>query len=168
MSTSQDFIDKFNSPEYGVWFSMIKRCHDPNNKAYKDYGGRGIVVCDRWLGFDGFDNFIMDMGHRPSNDLSLDRINNDGSYSLENCRWATRKEQARNRRSNKLFTVNGITKTIAEWAEWTEQTGVDQKVISARVRFGWTAELAIFSPLREKANVAIGSKYGKWTVISNI
>ena len=88
------------NPTYSSWQSMRHRCSDPTHSGYDNYGGRGIVVCDRWGGPDGFLNFLADMGERPEG-LTLDRINNDGNYELKNCRWATPKEQAKNRRSIK-------------------------------------------------------------------
>jgi hypothetical protein len=84
------------TPEYGIWRNMRRRCTDPKDKRFKDYGGRGITVCDRW---SSFAKFLEDMGKRPSPELTLDRENNDQGYSLENCRWATQSEQAMNRRS---------------------------------------------------------------------
>lgn len=88
-----------NHPLYGTWAAMINRCTNPNCDGYKDYGGRGIKVCDEWLNSPA--NFIINMGKKPSSEHSLDRINNDGNYCPENCRWATHEQQTRNRRPRK-------------------------------------------------------------------
>lgn len=94
--------------EYRVWSSMKSRCLNKNHHAYKDYGGRGITVCDRWLAYDGFENFILDMDWRPTSDYSLDRINNSGNYEPSNCRWALRSIQQGNRRKSRLNTSGYI------------------------------------------------------------
>jgi hypothetical protein len=163
MSKSQEFIDKFNSPEYGVWFSMIKRCHDHKHKAYKNYGGRGIIVCERWLGDNGFNNFYTDMCPRPADNLSIDRIDNNGNYCPENCRWATRTQQARNRRTNRLICIDSETKSVAEWAEIS---GIPQRTIRDRLDNGWEEKQSVFELVREESKISIGEKYGKWTVIN--
>jgi hypothetical protein len=87
------------SAEFNTWSLMKKRCYNKNDKRYNDWGGRGITVCESWL--DSFENFIKDMGFKPSKEHSIDRINNDGNYEPSNCRWATRSEQMKNRRKFK-------------------------------------------------------------------
>lgn len=100
---------------YKAWVELKLRCCNPNNRAYKDYGGRGIKVCDRWL--HSFENFLADMGERPGKEYSIDRIDNNGDYCPENCRWATDETQCNNRRSNINITYRGRTQTLMQWCE---------------------------------------------------
>lgn len=109
---------KSTSPEYQIWVGMIARCTNANTKYYADYGGRGIGVCARWR--SGFENFFIDMGPRPSNAHSLDRINVNGNYDPENCRWATREQQAANKRKMgriELFTQQELRAELTRRAE---------------------------------------------------
>jgi hypothetical protein len=96
---------------------MIQRCYDPASTSYESYGQRGITVCDRWRGHDGFENFLADVGERPSLKHSIDRIDNEGHYELSNCKWSTVKEQNRNRRSTRWVDFRGRTMSLAEAIE---------------------------------------------------
>lgn len=106
---------KFGSKEYRCWQQIKDRCSNPNNSSYNDYGAKGITVCKRWL--ESFNNFYQDMGDAPSKLHTIDRIDYSKDYSPDNCRWATRKEQANNRSSNKILKIGGISKNVSEWAE---------------------------------------------------
>lgn len=116
--------------EYAIWASIIQRCTNPKAPAYKNYGGRGIAVCERWRSYE---NFVLDMGNRPEK-LTIERIDNDKGYEPSNCRWATRSEQNRNRRNNRLLTFDGKTMCVAAWAE---HTGIRAGKIISRLRRGW-------------------------------
>lgn len=130
-------------PEYAVWRFMRQRCHVPSSKGYPGYGGRGIVVCKRWR--DSFKNFYQDMGPRPSPEHSIERVSNDGPYSPENCRWATMKEQANNRRGNHLIAFNGKTQTISQWAY---ELGINHNTLLARLnKYKWPIEKALTTAL---------------------
>lgn len=125
-----------------VWRSMRNRCLNPKSRGYENYGGRGIKVCDRWLG--SFDNFKNDMGERLSG-MTLERINNDGDYEPSNCRWATRKEQQNNKRNNILMTLNGVTKNVMEWSE---ELGIGYTtLLLRRTRYGWTDAEILTTPV---------------------
>lgn len=129
---------KSKSSEFAIWSGMRRRCVSVKDKDYHKYGGRGITVCERWL--HSFANFYQDMGDRPFG-TTLDRIDNNGNYCPENCRWATDKTQARNRRTNLLITFNGVTKTLAEWAE---QYSLNWNTLRARImERGWSIERAL-------------------------
>ena len=132
------FNKKSNDPEYDIWSSMIQRCTNKNSKDYYRYGGRGITVCDRWL--SSYTDFITDLGKRPDDTYSLDRINNDGNYCPENCRWATLDEQLSNTSRNKFYTFNGKSLTIRQWAK---ELGFKRGLLEDRLRRGWTLEKAL-------------------------
>lgn len=100
---------------YHTFFSMKQRCNNPNSRYYRDYGSRGIKVCTRWSGDDGFDNFLEDMGRKLKKSDSLDRIDNNGNYEPSNCRWATKHQQSANRRSNNEFVGVSYDKSRGKW-----------------------------------------------------
>lgn len=126
---------------YTIWGLMKGRCYRPNHPDYQYYGGRGVTVCDRWR--NNFENFRCDMGEPPVG-MSIDRINNDGNYEPGNCRWATMKQQCRNRRTTKLILLNG---ELMSMKEASERLGVKYDAFSYRIRAGATAEEAAKSCL---------------------
>lgn len=134
-----------NAPEYRVWRDIIQRCCNPNEPNYKRYGARGIKVCDRWK--ESFIEFYKDVGNRPDKGYELDRINNDGDYESNNVRWVTKKQNNRNTRRNRWFTIDGETKCLTEWSEL-----YNKKVscIAARLDRGWSIERALIEPVDEK------------------
>ena len=136
---------------------MKRRCYNPEEKFYKDYGGRGIKVCDEWMdkkeGHSNFQKWAVENGWEEGR--SIDRIDVNGNYEPNNCRWATPEEQANNRRNNNYVTINGVTKTTSEWAR---QIGISQNAFTGRINSGWTGEELLkpkFKPLKmSKAEMA--------------
>ena len=123
-----------NSLLYSVWRGMKKRCLVPTARGYKNYGGRGIRICDEWKDdYLAFKNWALNNGYK--NGLTIDRINNNGNYEPSNCRFTDYKQQANNRRSNRLLSVNGETKTIQEWADIMR---VQRGLIANRKKMGWS------------------------------
>lgn len=127
---------KATDPVYRVWNSMVQRCTNPNNTGYASYGGRGVNVCDKWLKFEGF---IEDMGDRPES-LTIDRIDPNGDYCKENCRWVTMKVQGNNRRTNRVIEYNGVSKTMQEWAE---HLCINKGTLRNRLDRGWPLDKAL-------------------------
>lgn len=149
-------------PEYTAWEDMIDRCHNPNCRNYRYYGARGISVCDRWR--SSYENFLSDMGRRPSPQHSIDRKNVNDNYEPLNCRWATRKEQSRNTRANRLLTYGGETHCLAEWAELV---GIVTTTLKKRLDSGWTMEQALTTPVKSGSpsgiqGVSWDQRVGKW------
>lgn len=131
--------------EYIVWAGIKARCYDINSGAYYGYGGRGISMSGEWRG--SFEIFLNDMGKKPSSMHSIERINNNGMYCKENCRWATKKEQARNRRTSKMIEYNGEIRCLSEWCEIFGITWEAHKIRSNK---GWSLEKIFNTPLFSK------------------
>lgn len=126
------------TPEYRSWLAMRSRCYKKASLQFEWYGGRGIKVCERWK--NSFENFMADMGERPSPKHTIDRIDNDGDYSPDNCKWSTPVEQCNNRRSSRFLTVNGKTLPLVKWARLA---GVHPSTILERMKAGWPMEKAL-------------------------
>jgi hypothetical protein len=134
------------TPEWACWQAMKQRCINPLNPSYANYGGRGIVVCDRWS--NSFRVFLADMGPRPSPEHSIDRIDNDGPYSPDNCRWATAQVQNNNRRVTRMVEFAGKRQSLATWAR---EVGIPFDTLVYRYKAGWAAERMLTTPLRGAA-----------------
>jgi hypothetical protein len=134
-----------HTTEYNTWIGMKTRCFNPKNQDFKNYGGRGIIVCDEWK--DSFETFYTDMGAKPEG-YSIDRIDVDGNYEPSNCRWATRSEQQRNRTDNHLLTYKEETKTMIEWSD---ELKIKYSVLKDRItRYQWSVERAFSQPVRPR------------------
>lgn len=134
-----------NERLYYRWAGIKQRCTNPNHSRYKDYGGRGITICDEWLFYEPFYAWAMENGYEEG--LEIDRINNNIGYSPDNCRFVNRISNSRNKRNNVFLELNGRRFTISEWSEIS---GIDQKIIQKRLKRGWDAGAAIFAPLGTK------------------
>lgn len=136
--SSKDFVIQATrhgmsrTPEYNSWELMRDRCYKETNESYGNYGGKGITVCDSWK--YSFENFINDMGLKPGKNYTIDRINSNGHYTKENCKWATKREQALNRSTTVIVEINGIKKSFIEWVE---DFGVNYQTARSRYRAGW-------------------------------
>lgn len=134
---------KCDSKEYKVWSQMIQRCSNPNSKNFDRYGGRGVSVCDRWR--YSFAAFYDDMG--DSNGLTIERINSNGNYEPLNCKWATTKEQSRNKKSNINLTYNGVTKIFQDWCN---EYNLHRNVLRRRLDLGWSMHDCLNVPVKRK------------------
>ncbi len=133
------------SQEYATWEAMKQRCYNKNHNAYRYYGGRGIVICKRWL--QSFINFFDDMGPKPFPSASIDRLDNDGPYSPKNCRWATNLEQGQNTSKTRMLTYNGETLCLREWAR---RIGIAHGTLHQRLKRGWSLEKSLATPAIEQ------------------
>ena len=139
-------IKRYNHPEaydkktYRLWHTMTRRCYNPKTNGHKHYSDKGIIVCNRWLGVDGFVNFMIDMGERISLGHTVDRIDNDGIYEPSNCRWATYTEQANNKSNNLPITIKGRTLNLCQWAR---EYNINSQTISERIKRGWEHDRAV-------------------------
>ena len=136
---------KSKSKIYSVWTSMKLRCESPSDASYEWYGSRGITVSDEWS--KSFDAFYADMGDAPEG-CSIDRIDVDGPYCKDNCKWATASEQSRNRRNNRSITINGVTKIMSDWCG---ENGIDPSTALKRIKSGWDAQVAVSQPTNHQA-----------------
>ena len=158
---------------YNTWCSMRQRCLNEDNPQFHNYGGRGITICDRWFGDSGFSNFLSDMGEPPPG-MSIDRINNDGGYSPENCRWATKREQTINRRITVYLERGGRRQTIEDWAA---ELGLESQTLYFRHWRGWPPEKIFNQSLQVKGakgcnlNLTVGTEtktVAEWASISGL
>ena len=133
--------EKSGSLIYKTWNNMIQRCTNPHNSSWMNYGGRGISICHRWLSFT---NFYHDMGE-PPDEYTLERKNNNGNYSPENCKWASRKEQSVNKRNNRMITFNDTTQSLIQWSE---QINIPYWTLHARIRRHWSIKRALTQKVR--------------------
>jgi len=129
---------------YNAWIGMRSRCYNSKNKSYKNYGARGITVCDKWM--KSFINFYHDMGDKPSVKHTLERMDNNGIYSPKNCIWATRTEQGNNKRNCHIIKFNKKAQTISQWAM---ETGISHGCIKQRIKRGWSITDTLTVPARK-------------------
>lgn len=129
---------------YSSWTKMLYRCFDPRCKTFKNYGAKGITVCDRWK--NSFAAFLEDMGERPSSAHSIERIHQEAGYEPGNCRWATRREQGKNRTNNVRLTLDGRTMILADWSR---ELGINYLTLLQRVRRGWDDRKVLTTPVKK-------------------
>lgn len=129
---------------YRCWQAMKQRCNNKECPNYQNYGVKGITVCERWM--ESFENFLEDMGERPSLQHSIDRIDSSKGYYPENCRWATSLQQGERKKNCKYLTINGETMNISAWAR---KVGIGKMTIANRIKWGWSDYDAVYTPVKE-------------------
>lgn len=146
MSLAGSYPGCSKHPLYGTWKNMINRCENPNNKAYYHYGGRGIKVCDEWHSFSNFVEWSDSIGGKPYRH-SLDRIDNNGDYCPQNCRWATISQQSNNKRDNVILKFNGKSMTLSQWSK---ELCIKRGILQHRYQRGWSTEEILQTPVNGK------------------
>lgn len=136
---------------YRIWVGMRNRCYCKSAHSYHNYGARNIKVCDEWQDYENFKSWALSSGY--ADNLTIDRIDNNGNYSPDNCRWATYKQQERNKRGTIHITLDGETKTLAEWAEIT---GINRETIAWRIKNGWDSSELLIQPDLNNKNIRRG------------
>lgn len=155
-----------NHPLMQVWADVKQRCYNEKSKAYKWYGERGVKLCEDWMAFKNFYDWAIKNGYKSG--LTLDRIDPNGDYSPDNCRWVNMKIQQNNRRNNKLLNINGVTKTMSEWAD---EYGADYILVKSRISAGWEPERALSQRKNDAATITIGEEtktFKEWSEISGV
>jgi|GEM_PF-2042297 len=142
------------TPTYRAWINMRRRCQDPKDKSYQRYSSRGITVCARW---QEFENFLADMGERPDG-MTLERKDNDKGYSPDNCIWATKKAQVRNRECTQYLVINGVKRPTAAWCEIY---GIKRKIVQNRLANGWDDHRALTFPVHKRRRPAVQDVVGE-------
>ncbi|HSW35847.1 MAG TPA: hypothetical protein VLH18_04500 [Candidatus Limnocylindrales bacterium] len=143
---------KSKTPLYSVWNSMKGRCYNPSDAGFRDYGGRGITVCGEWQEFEPFMEWALKSGYRKG--LTIERVDNNGNYEPQNCKWIPRSEQSANRRTNRYLKFRGNLKTMAQWSR---DLGINYDTLKDRLNNGWPVERALTVPVGSTNNFRGGS-----------
>ena len=153
-----------NKAIYLRYHHILERCYNPNHKSYARYGGRGIKMCNEWRSnYQAFEDWCLSNGYKKG--LAIDRIDNDGDYSPDNCHFVTLKENNQKRRTTKWYTINGVTKNLQQWCD---EYGINRGAVYTRLKFGWSLENALSTPTKKERDRTslIGKRFGSLVVIA--
>lgn len=157
------YKDKNKKRLYDIWNLMKRRCNDPKINSYERYGGRGIIVCDEWYIFNNFYKWAINNGYEDN--LTIDRINTDGNYTPENCRWVDLKTQANNRCNNRLIEYNGKKQTLTQWAN---EYNIRVDTLKGRIDRGWAIDKALQEPINCNNSTCVTDRHLKTDVSNSI
>lgn len=145
-----------------VFVHMKERCYNPNDKRYEDWGGRGIQICDEWLSDpEAFVRWSIENGYDEG--LTIDRVDNNGNYCPENCRWVTKAENNQNRRSSRYYTYKGKTQNLQKWCD---EYNASRSMVNKRLQLGWEFEKALLTPKKARDQESlVGMRFGRLTVL---